>query len=135
MSDDSPAALLLYDGDCALCAQSVMFLAPRDTRKRLRFAAIAGPHGRVHAEAAGIDPDRPSAILLIHEGKTYVKSEAALRAARLVKAPWPLLARAGQLIPRAWRDALYDFVARRRYALFGRACLVPDPAWADRVLD
>ncbi|MGE0046390.1 MAG: thiol-disulfide oxidoreductase DCC family protein [Hyphomonadaceae bacterium] len=128
-------ALLLYDGDCSLCAHSVQFLAPRDTRARLRFAAIAGPHGRAHAQAAGIDPGAPSSILLVLDGKHYIKSEASLRAARLIKAPWPFLARLGQLVPRVIRDAAYDFVAKRRYAFFGRACLVPDPAWADRVLD
>lgn len=128
-------ALLLYDGDCALCARSVMFLAPRDRDKRLRFASIAGPHGRAHAQAAGIDPDQPASLLLVANGRRYIKSEASLRAARLIKAPWPFLARLGQLVPRLVRDAVYDFVAKRRYAFFGRACLVPDKAWADRVLD
>jgi predicted DCC family thiol-disulfide oxidoreductase YuxK len=40
-----------------------------------------------------------------------------------------------RLVPRAWRDAVYDWAAANRYRWFGRACLAPDPAWAERVLD
>jgi predicted DCC family thiol-disulfide oxidoreductase YuxK len=128
-------ALFLYDGDCALCAASVRFLAPRDARGRIAYASIAGPHGRSHACAAGIDPDAPSTVLLLAGGRTYQQSDAVLAALRLIRAPWPLVGRVGQLVPRAWRDGLYRLVARNRYGLFGRACLIPDPAWADRVLD
>jgi predicted DCC family thiol-disulfide oxidoreductase YuxK len=128
-------ALFLYDGDCALCAASVRFLAPHDTEGRIAYASIAGAIGRPYAHAAGVDPNTPGTVLLIADGKTYQKSEAVLRALRLVRAPWPTVARVGQLVPRPWRDALYGLVAQNRYRLFGRACLVPDPAWAKRVLD
>ncbi len=111
------------------------FLAPRDRGGRLAFAAIAGPHGRAHAEAAGVDPDNPSTILLVADGRTYTHSDAALRALALVKAPWPLLARLGRLVPRGLRDGVYAYVARHRYRWFGRTCLIPDAAWAARVLD
>ena len=132
----SSPALVLYDGDCALCAHSVQFLAPRDTRRRLRFAAIAGPHGRIPAAAAGIDPGAPSTWLLIDEaGRAHAKSDAVLEALRRLKAPWPALGWAGAIVPRFVRDALYDWVAANRARWFGRACLVPDAAWADRVLD
>lgn len=39
------------------------------------------------------------------------------------------------LLPRPWRDWAYDRIARNRYRLLGRACLVPDPAWRARILD
>jgi predicted DCC family thiol-disulfide oxidoreductase YuxK len=128
-------ALFLYDGDCALCAGSVRFLAPRDTRGRIVYASIAGPRGRPLACAAGIDPDAPSTVLLVAGGRTYQRSDAVLEALRLIRPPWPLIGRVGQMVPRAWRDWLYRLIARNRYRLFGRACLMPDPAWADRVLD
>jgi predicted DCC family thiol-disulfide oxidoreductase YuxK len=128
-------ALFLYDGDCALCAASVRFLAPRDTEGHVVYASIAGPRGRPHACAAGIDPDTPSTVLLVAGGRTYQRSDAVLEALSLIRAPWPFIGRVGQLVPRAWRDGLYRLMARNRYRLFGRACLMPDPAWAERVLD
>ncbi|MGE0828587.1 MAG: thiol-disulfide oxidoreductase DCC family protein [Hyphomonadaceae bacterium] len=127
--------LLLYDGDCALCAHSVRFLAPRDPHARIRYAAIAGPHGAPHARAAGLDPAAPDTLLLIADGKTFAYSDAVLGAFARIKAPWPLVARVGQFVPRAWRDGLYRLVAENRYRWFGRACLVPGPNWASRVLD
>ncbi|MBL8548949.1 MAG: DUF393 domain-containing protein [Hyphomonadaceae bacterium] len=135
-AEPAAAALVLYDGDCALCARSVQFLAPRDAQRRLRFAAIAGPHGRAPARAAGIDPDAPATWLLIDEaGRAHGRSDAILQALRRLKAPWPALGLAGFAVPRFVRDALYDWVAANRARWFGRACLVPDAAWADRVLD
>jgi predicted DCC family thiol-disulfide oxidoreductase YuxK len=49
--------------------------------------------------------------------------------------PWNL-ARVARLVPRAWRDALYDGFAARRYRWFGRkeTCAVPPQEWRDRFL-
>src|SRR6476661_1217687 len=38
--------ILLYDGSCGLCAQSVQFVLRHEARsQRLRFATLQGPHG------------------------------------------------------------------------------------------
>jgi predicted DCC family thiol-disulfide oxidoreductase YuxK len=49
--------------------------------------------------------------------------------------PWRLAA-AARLLPRAWREALYDAVARNRLRIFGKreVCYVSDPQYADRFL-
>ena len=66
----------------------------------------------------------------------HERSDAALRTARALGAPWSwlwlLIA-----IPRPLRDAAYDFVARNRYHWFGRkqACPVPRPEWRERFLE
>jgi predicted DCC family thiol-disulfide oxidoreductase YuxK len=41
------------------------------------------------------------------------------------------------LIPRPLRDALYDWIGRRRYRFFGRRqlCWTPNPEIAERFLD
>jgi len=41
------------------------------------------------------------------------------------------------LIPRAWRDAAYDLVARNRYLIFGKqdVCPLPPPSLRERFLD
>ena len=68
----------------------------------------------------------------------------------IAMAPWPgmavqlaaggivfvLLAGAFYAVPRPLRDALYRFVARRRYRWFGKreSCMVPTPETADRFL-
>ena len=41
-----------------------------------------------------------------------------------------------RVIPRSWRDRLYDLIAGNRYRWFGRHdyCAMPDPKLADRFL-
>jgi predicted DCC family thiol-disulfide oxidoreductase YuxK len=40
-------------------------------------------------------------------------------------------------VPRPLRDLVYDWVARHRYAWFGKReiCMVPAQAWRDRFLE
>jgi predicted DCC family thiol-disulfide oxidoreductase YuxK len=42
-----------------------------------------------------------------------------------------------RLLPRGFRDLVYDLVARMRYRTFGRydVCPIPPPAVRDRFLD
>ncbi len=63
-------------------------------------------------------------------------SDAVLRLARILGAPWSVLAWFGW-VPRAWRDALYGVVARHRDRLAPRraACRVPTAGERARFLD
>jgi predicted DCC family thiol-disulfide oxidoreductase YuxK len=69
----------------------------------------------------------PDSVLLVDRNGVHAKSSAALRTARLLTFPWPLLAALGWLVPRPLRDALYDLIARNRTRWFGRQseCMVP----------
>jgi len=75
-------------------------------------------------------------MVLLQDGRVYERSDAALHIALGLRSPLPL-AFAAILIPRAWRDALYDWVARNRYGWFGRqdTCPLPPPGLRERFLD
>jgi predicted DCC family thiol-disulfide oxidoreductase YuxK len=124
--------VILFDGVCNLCTGSVRFVIERDSRKRFRFASLQSP---VAERLLGRREDLESVVLVQH-GKTYRKSGAALRIARRLDGLWPALS-VLLLIPRPLRDAVYDWIGRRRYRLFGKreACWVPRPELADRFLD
>jgi predicted DCC family thiol-disulfide oxidoreductase YuxK len=78
----------------------------------------------------------PETIVLLEAGNTYTRSDAALRIARGLQFPWPL-AYALAAIPRPLRDMVYRWVARHRYAWFGKRefCMVPAPKWRERFLE
>lgn len=78
----------------------------------------------------------PDSVVLIRDGVVMTRSDAALGIARELGAPWSLAAVA-RVLPRRLRDAMYDAIARRRYAWFGRreSCMVPTPALRARFLD
>jgi predicted DCC family thiol-disulfide oxidoreductase YuxK len=74
-------------------------------------------------------------IILVEEGVFYARSIAALRIARRLSWPWPLLYGA-IIVPRPIRDFFNDWIARNRYRWFGKrdACRLPTPAERERFL-
>ncbi len=117
---------ILFDGVCNLCNGFVQFVIARDPEARFRFAALQSDAARRLVEGIGLAGPLPDSIILVDDGRAYVKSTAALRIARGLRAPWPL-AYGLMAVPRWLRDEVYDLVARRRYRWFGRrdACMVP----------
>ena len=122
---DVPDGTVLFDGVCVLCSAWFHFVARRDPYARFRFVAVQEPYGRRLAQRLGIDPDAPRTNAVVVGGRPYFRSDAAIEVLRRLPGwRWVSLLRA---VPRPIRDALYDVVARNRYALFGRmnACMVP----------
>lgn len=128
--------LVLFDGVCGLCTRTVRFVIDRDPRGRFRFAALQSPLGRRVLERAGLPVADFATFVLLDEAGLHTRSTAALRVARRLSGPWRLLA-AGLWVPRPIRDVVYDWVARRRYRLFGRleACPIPPPEIRDRFVE
>jgi len=124
--------IILFDGVCNLCNGLVQFVLKRDTAGRFRFASLQSEAAR--RVLKGGPP--AETIVLIEGGGLYVKSAAALRIARGLRFPWPLLY-AFVIVPRPMRDLVYDWVARRRYAWFGKreSCMLPSPQMRGRFLD
>jgi predicted DCC family thiol-disulfide oxidoreductase YuxK len=127
--------ILLYDGVCYLCNWLVRFAIKHDAHGRLRFSSLQSAKGRELLEANGIPAGDLDTVLLIEDGRVYDRSTCALRALRYLRFPWPL-AYALIIVPRFIRDAVYDFVARKRYAWFGRmdSCPIPPPELRERFL-
>lgn len=129
------ATVVLFDGVCNLCTGSVRFLLRRDRQGRFRFAALQSAAGQALLDQLGMAGDTLETIVVIEAGRAWARSDAALLLARRLPWPWPLLA-VFVVLPRPLRDALYAFVARRRYRWFGRteSCMVPTPEIAERFL-
>ena len=137
----APAPLLLYDGTCGFCAEGVAFILRHERQHTLRFATLQGAIGseirRRHPRLEGVD----SMIWVDpaaggHEETVFVRSAAALRAARYLGGAWSLLT-IGKLLPSGLRDRIYDWIARHRHSLSpsGPRCFVPTLDQASRFLD
>ena len=128
--EESP--VVLYDGECRLCNGTVTWILPRDRAGRLRFASLQSP---LVAELAG-DRELPDSLGLVDADGLHFRSEAVLRIARQLGAPWSW-AVVGRLLPRSLRDGLYAWIARNRYRWFGKqeACRLPSPEHRERFLD
>ncbi len=141
MSDDIGAlqswpddGVILYDGVCIFCSRWVRFVATRDVAKRFRFTAIQSDYGRRLAQALRIDAASPDTNAVVLNGQSLFKSDAAI--AVIASLPHWRWARILTLVPKPWRDAVYDLIARNRYLIFGTssACYLGDASFSARVL-
>ncbi len=128
-------SIVLFDGYCNFCSAAVGFILHRDPRGNFLFAASQSPSGKELVRDHGIGELARHSIVLISRERIYKKSGAALRIAAGLKGFWPLLY-AGIILPRPFRDAVYDLFARNRYRIFGMRdrCFMPDPGMEDRFL-
>jgi predicted DCC family thiol-disulfide oxidoreductase YuxK len=128
--------VILFDGVCNLCTGSVRFVIERDSRKQFRFASLQSPVADKLLGPQRIKGDRLESVVLVVGEQIYRKSSAALLIAKRLDGLWPLLS-VLLAIPRPLRDAVYDWIGRRRYRMFGKraACWKPRPELADRFLD
>ena len=92
--DESIAGpVLLYDGTCGFCAESVQFVLKHDRRGQLRFAALDSAYGRSvldrHPELHGFD-----SVLFVEPAmngrpeSVAAHSSAALRVAEYLGGRW-----------------------------------------------
>ena len=128
-------AIVLFDGVCNVCNSSVNFIIKHDRRRYFLFAPLQSPRGRELQAHFDLDAERLDTIVLIEDGRVYLRSTAALRIARRLGGRYRLLY-AFTVIPSPVRDFGYDWFARRRYRWFGRrnACMAPAEDVRDRFL-
>lgn len=129
------AAIVFYDGTCALCHGLVRWVLARDRDAAFHFAPLQGATFTrlVSPEQRAGLPD--SVVARDRFGKLHVQSDAIylilvglgrLRTAALFG-----------LLPRPLRDLGYRVIARARYALFGRKdelCPIVPPELQGRFL-
>lgn len=127
--------ILLFDGVCNLCNGSVRFVLKRNKKGNIRFASLQSEFAKKTLSQTDLPTDYLNSLVLIENGKTYVKSDAALRLSKHLNGIW----RIGSvflIVPKFIRNAVYDLIARFRYSWFGKreTCWIPDPKWEVRFL-
>lgn len=135
-STTPPAPVVFFDGDCGLCHRSVRFVLRHERDRLLKFASLNSPYAVKTLAEHGPAEAPPGTMVVLADDRVFVRSEAALFIAGHLNAPWNWL-RIFRPVPLGWRDALYDFVARRRHRWFARpdtACPMPDAATRGRFL-
>lgn len=131
------APVIVFDGVCVLCSRWVDFILRHDADGQFKLAAMQGVHGRALLANHGLSPDDPSSLLLVQAGRGHVDTDAIIRVLQNLGTGWRLLGTLLNCVPRRIRDPIYRWLARNRYALFGKhsQCRLPDPAQAWRFLD
>lgn len=140
-------SVVLFDGTCNFCDGVVHFVIDHERGTGLKFAALQSEAGekllvkalgdeRAKTIRAGSDGSGdPDTVVFVEDGQAFTHSNAALRIARHLRAPWSFV-RVFWIVPRPVRDAVYRWFARNRYRWFGKtdACRVPTPELRARFL-
>lgn len=123
-----PDNVILFDGVCNFCNSSINFIIRHDKKNRFHFAPLQSEPGTAIIKQHNLPEEFLSSVILIEDGKAYVKSTAALRIARRLNGGWPLFY-GFIILPPFCRDWVYNIIARNRYKWWGKkeSCMVPTP--------
>lgn len=129
------SGIVLFDGECSFCNQSVQFIIKRDHNAYFQYASLQGHVGRQLLKKYHIDANTDS-IVLIENDTAHIRSEAIINICKKFNGFWKVTT-LFLLIPRSFRDYLYEKFAENRYKLFGKqtSCSLPTPEIRKRFLD
>jgi predicted DCC family thiol-disulfide oxidoreductase YuxK len=126
--DAHPPRIVLFDGVCGLCNATVDVLIRLDTRRCLMFAPLQGETAAALRETYPEIPSGLDSVVLIDEGRVFLRFQVLAHCARHFRYPWRL-AHIGRFLPNLVTDPLYNVIARFRYRWFGKkeSCRIPTP--------
>lgn len=127
--------IIFFDGNCPMCHSWVKRILLADKKKEIKFSPLEG-----QLAADLLTPLLPgymqeNTIVFFDEGEVFVRSDAALKILHTLGFPYSI-GFLGRLIPGTWRDAMYRWVASRRYRYGKRYdhCPMPPAEWRERFI-
>lgn len=126
--------LVLFDGHCHLCSNTVQFILKHDRKKAFVFAPLQNEAGKEIRKSFRIQDDVDS-VIVIDGGKAFYYSGSVFIIAKRLGNPWNLFL-AFKIIPKVWADKLYRWIARNRFKWFGKreSCYLSPEDYSDRFL-
>jgi predicted DCC family thiol-disulfide oxidoreductase YuxK len=118
--------IILFDGVCNFCNFWVNFVLERDKKDLFRFSALQSDKAKALTERFNIDISNPDTFILIKGDNFFTKSTAALLICKELNSPVRIIY-LFIILPKFFRDFIYDRIAKNRYKLFGKreSCRIP----------
>jgi predicted DCC family thiol-disulfide oxidoreductase YuxK len=129
------SAIILFDGVCNFCNDSINFVIKHDKKNYFKFAPLQSERGGELLDKYKISRAETDSVVVVENEKAYTHSTAALRIAKGLGGIWSL-AYIFIVVPKFIRDAAYNLIARNRYKWFGKkdACMLPTPEIREKFL-
>lgn len=128
--------IILFDGICNLCDNTVQFIIKHDKKDIFRFVPLQSDLGREIINYINLDTSKTDSIILYEPGKAYYyKAEAALKIANELGGIYAFLT-VFSILPNYISNKVYDYVARNRYKWYGKKdeCMIPTPEMKSKFL-
>lgn len=118
-------AIIIFDGECSFCSNSVQFIIRHDKRCLFKFAPSQSEIAQQIRAAYHLD-NITGTMILIKDRIAYTHSDAVLRTASELGFPWKV-AKIFLLIPKSLRNPMYKLVSknRQRFGSKKQTCLIP----------
>ena len=128
--------IIFFAGVCNLCNFWVRYVIKNDPEGDFTFASLQSHFAIKFLKQNGIKYDFHT-IILYTEGKYLTQSDAVLSILYKNGGFNRFLSQLFQPIPLRIRNALYKFVARYRYYIFGKQeqCMIPDKSIKNRFIN
>ena len=135
MKTDTIGQIILFDGLCNLCSNTVQFIIKRDVKKQFHFASLQSDFGQQLLQKLNLPLSELNSFILYRNGKIYTRSTGALMVAKELGGAWPILS-FFMIVPLFIRNGVYKIISNNRYKWFGKKneCWVPTPSLKDRFL-
>ena len=126
-------AIIIFDGECNLCSNSVNFIIARDKEKYFKFLSLQ--HPKAEELLKGKIDFRPDSVILIEDNNAYIRSRAALKISAQLTWPWKIVS-CLRILPSFLLDPLYKIIAKNRYKFWGKRdqCMIPSAEIEDRFI-
>lgn len=118
--------IILFDGQCNLCNGFVQFVFNNEKDEILTFASLQSEVGKTILSKYHTDTNKIDSIILVSNNMLYTKSDAILKILPFLKPLWGIF-KTLKIVPVFLRNKIYDYVAKNRYAFFGKkeSCWLP----------
>ena len=128
--------VILFDGVCNFCNDSVLKVIKYDVKNQFVFTSLQSDIGKEITQYLGIDTSKVDSIILYEPNVAYdIKSTAALKIINAFGGVWKLT-QFFLIFPESFRNLVYDYIAKNRYKWFGKkdACMVPSKEIQEKFL-
>lgn len=116
--------IVFYDGECGFCNKSVQFILKNRKSNNLKFLPLQSKKSESILENFNVQIDM-STLYFLQNGRLTEKSSAVLKITNRLKWYWFWL-KIGYILPKGWRNRIYDKVANNRHKITGSFCYIPD---------
>lgn len=128
-----PAYLILYDGSCGFCNQSVQFILNHEKSSTLHFTPIQSETAQKLFESLSISNPDLNTFYFYADGILYERSSAAIQVSKFLKAPFGIIYYFSW-VPKSIRDGIYKLIAKNRHRLAKEYCYIPNKDQKNRFL-
>ena len=117
--------IIVFDGVCNFCNRVVQIIIRHDPSAQIHFTAQQTEAGEKLLHQYSIK-ESISSVVFITKGAVYYQLDAVIEIAKLLTG-WPSVFKYTIIVPRFFRNYIYQLIAANRYRLFGKLdqCMVP----------